>query len=166
MRALVLWLLFSAASDGGVDLKAAAAPFVPSGWEAGDCPASYGTDTVLCAGTDSGPYKVDRHIPTLFVRALKGDCQKAAADARQDPESKGFTLSSDAAGRCATARVPCVERIYGVPGSPGAALRVEYLLCASGADPMLVGYAVSGQVRAWFLPFARTQVRWTPDAPR
>jgi hypothetical protein len=162
----VLWLSLSAAGDGGVDLKAAAAPFVPSGWEAGDCPPSYGTDTVLCAGTDSGPFKVDRHIPTLWVRALKGTCQKAGTDARRDSESKGFTLSSETAGRCGAAGVPCVERIYGVPGSPGAALRVEYLLSASGADPMLVGYAVSGQVRASFLPFARTQVRWTPDAPR
>jgi len=165
MRALLLWLSLSAATDGGPDLKAAVASFIPSGWESGDCPASYGKNTVLCAATDSGPFRVDRHVPTLFVRAFKGACEKARDEARRDTESKGFATSSEATGRCGPSQVPCVERVYRVPGSPTTAVGFEYLLCPRGGDPLVVSYGVSDKVSASFQPFARTQVRWTPEAP-
>ena len=157
--ALAVWSLLGAA-DAGVALE----QFIPAGWEAGDCPASYGPDSVLCGGTDTGPFKVDHHIPTAWIRRPHKDCKVTRELGRRDAERKGFTVESEVLGRCGLSGAPCVEHVYRAR-KPDSARGFEYVVCPAGADALLVSYGVSPRVAQEFHQFARRQVRWD-DGPK
>jgi len=144
--------------DAGVN-RAFLEQFVPRGWEAGECPKAYGPDSVLCAATDQGPFKVDHHVPTAWIRMPRGGCKQAREVARREAERKGFTLSSEVVGRCGSSGAPCVEHLYRHP-KPDVASPVEYVLCPAGGHPLVVSYGVSSRVAAEFHDVARRQVRW------
>jgi len=133
--------------------------FFPPGWEAGECPASYGKDSRLCAGTDRGPYKVDHHVPTAWVRAPDGTCKEAREAVRRDVERKGFQTSSETVGRCDTSSVPCVEHVYRARSADSPRI-FEYVLCPPKGLPLVVSYVVSSRVAEEFHRTARQQVRW------
>jgi hypothetical protein len=145
---------------GAADAPASLEQFIPTGWEAGPCPASYGRDSVLCAGTNTGPFKVDHHVPTAWIRRVHDKSCKAARDVgRHDADRKGFIIVSEARGRCGSSGADCVEHVY--RGRKADAPRVfEYALCPAGGDPLLVSYAVSSRVAGQFHDVARRQVRW------
>ena len=143
----------------GADAGPRLEQFVPAGWVAGPCPASYGRDSVLCAGTDTGPFKVDHHIPTAWIRRPPGGCKAAGDVGRHDADRKGFSIVSDAVGRCGASGASCTERIYR-SRKPDAPRAFEYVICPAGADALLVSYAASSRVAAPFHDAARRQVSW------
>jgi len=144
---------------GAADAPLSLEQFIPAGWEAGPCPASYGHDSVLCAGTDQGPFKVDHHVPTAWIRRPHKSCKTARELGRHDAGRKGFTVVSQTTGRCGASGAPCVEHVY--RGRKADAPRLlEYVLCPAGGDPLLVSYAVSSRVAGEFHDVARRQVRW------
>ena len=145
---------------GTAEIPASLQQFVPAGWEATGCPASYGPDTVLCAATDTGPFKVDHHVPTGWIRRPHKSCKAARELGRQEADRRSFTVASEAHGHCGASGAPCVERVY--RGRKADRPRVlEYVLCPPGDDPLLVSYAVSSRVAGPFHDAARRQVRWT-----
>jgi len=160
---LAVAMLFGAAGpgDGGTALRASLLQFLPARWETGDCPASYGPDAVLCAGTDTGPFKVDHHVPTAWIRTPAGGREAAGEAGRREAERKGFRLAGETRGRCASPSAPCLERTRRGP-SADAPRVLEYVVCPAGGPPLLVGDAVSARVDSGFLTFARRQVRWSP----
>lgn len=144
---------------GSADAQVSLEQFIPAGWEMGDCPAAYGPDSVLCAATDTGPFKVDHHIPTAWIRRPHQGCEATRELGRRDAERKGFTLASEALGRCGSSGAPCVERVY--RGRKADAARgFEYVVCPAGGDALLVSYGVSSRVAGQFHDVARRQVRW------
>lgn len=161
LESLAVGLLLGASgpTDAGASAGLALEQFVPAGWEVGDCPAAYGPDSVLCGATDRGPFKVDHHVPTAWIRRPHKSCKATAELGRHDVERKGFTVASETVGRCASPGAPCTERVYrsGRPDAPGV---VEYVVCPPGADALLVSYGVSSRVAAAFHDVARRQVRW------
>jgi len=149
----------SARADAGSDARASLEQFVPPGWEVGDCPASYGRDAVLCAGTKEGPFKVDHHVPTAWIRAPGGQCKTVREAVRRDARRKRLTLVREAAGRCGSPDAPCVEHEF--RGRSRDATGVfEYVLCPPGGDPLVVSYGVSRRVAGHFHEVARLQVHW------
>ena len=161
LATLAVGLLLGASGPkgGGANDGPSLEQFVPAGWEAGACPASYGRDSVLCAGTDKGPFKVDHHVPTAWIRRPSKSCKTARELGRQDAERKGFTVVSEASGRCGSSGAPCVEHVY--RGRKADAPRVlEYLICPAGGEALLVSYGVSSRVAGEFHAAARRQVRW------
>ena len=83
--------------------------FIPAGWASAECPASYGKEAVLCAGTDTGPFKVDRHIPTLSIRAPTTSCAQAQKDFVAIGERFGVTVARSASGHCGPSAWTCTE---------------------------------------------------------
>ena len=160
----VALLLGGAARAAGEDagVFAASRSFAPAGWEVGDCPASYGTDAVLCAGTETGPFKVDRHIPTLWIRAPGGSCAEAERDVIGRPGVK-LTLTRRTSGRCGPAGAPCTELRFKDSRAVDPVAQLVYLVCPAGAPAELVLYGVSARVIDAFEPVARRQSRWQPD---
>jgi len=157
---LVIGLLLGAGTvDAGASFRGSLEQFIPRGWEVGDCPASYGPDSVLCGATDQGPFKVDHHVPTAWIRAPHRSCKEARELARRDAERKGFSLSSEVVGRCGASGAPCVEHLYRHPKAD-AAHPFEYVLCPAGGEPLIVSCGVSSRVAEEFHAFARRQVRW------
>jgi hypothetical protein len=144
---------------GGADAGTSLEQFIPAGWESGECPGSYGPDSVLCGAADSGPFKVDHHIPTAWIRRPKKDCEATRELGRRDAERRGFTVESEVAGRCGSSSAPCVERIYRVR-KPDAARGFEYVVCPAGGDALLISYGVSPGVAQAFHDAARRQVRF------
>ena len=147
--ALAVGLLLGAGGpDGGTAAgRASLEQFIPAGWEAGACPASHGRDSVLCGGTDKGPFKVDHHVPTAWIRRPHKSCKAALDLGRHDAERKGFSLSSEVVGRCGSSGAPCVEHLYRHP-KPDAPHPFEYVLCPAGAEPLILSYTVSSRVAA------------------
>ncbi|HZW89935.1 MAG TPA: AgmX/PglI C-terminal domain-containing protein [Myxococcaceae bacterium] len=144
---------------GAADVPASLEQFIPAGWKAGACPASYGRNSVLCAGTDTGPFKVDHHVPTVWIRTPGGGCTAAREASRRDSKQKGFTLVRETVGRCGSQAAPCVE--HELRGRSSDAARVfEYVVCPADRDPLLVSYGVSSRVALAFHDTARRQVRW------
>ena len=136
--------------------------YVPAGWEAGDCPPSYGAGTVLCAGTDTGPFKVDRHIPTMVIRAPAGSCAQAEKDAVGRVAKFGMTASRRSSGRCGPDAAPCTEIRLRDPRPTDPVAALVYVLCPASGPVEVVEYGVSARVIDAFEPLARTQVRWRP----
>jgi hypothetical protein len=160
---LVLELLLGAAAgprDGGTDLRASLAQYIPAGWESGGCPASYGPDSVLCAGTDRGPFKVDHHVPTVWIRTPPGSCAEVRETGRKDAGRKHFKLTHETPGQCGAPGAPCVERAYRGSSADGPLL-LEYVRCPPGGRPLVVAYVVSSRVPPEFPAFARRQVGWS-----
>ena len=153
-------LLGTAAPEGAApDARASLQQFIPAGWESGDCPASYGPNSVLCAGTNTGPFKVDHHVPTAWIRLPHKSCKATRDLGRHDAERKGFILVSEASGRCGSSGASCVERVY--RGRKADSARgLEYVVCPAGGEALLVSYGVSSRVAGQFHDFARRQVRW------
>ena len=153
-------LLGTAAPQGAApDARASLQQFIPAGWESGDCPASYGPNSVLCASTDTGPFKVDHHVPTAWIRLPHKSCKATRDLGRHDAERRGFILVSEASGRCGSSGASCVERVY--RGRKADSARgLEYVVCPAGGEALLVSYGVSSRVAGQFHDFARRQVRW------
>ncbi len=156
LGALSVGLLLGAAAP---EARAPLEQFIPAGWEAGACPASYGPDSVLCAGTDKGPFKVDHHVPTVWIRVPHKSCKATRELGRHDADRRGFTVASEVQGRCGSSGAPCVERVYR-GRKPDRPRVLEYSLCPAGLDPLLVYYGVSSRVAGQFHDAARRQVRW------
>jgi hypothetical protein len=146
-------------SLGAADAGTALEQFIPTGWEVGDCPASYGPDSALCGATDKGPFKVDHHIPTAWIRRPHKDCKVARELGRRDAERRGFTVESEVVGHCGLSGAPCVEHVYRARKAD-AARGFEYVLCPAGGDVLLISYGVSPRVAQEFHAVARRQVRW------
>lgn len=167
-RWLALWLILLLGGGASMGAEPASSTaerrrsFVPTGWEIGDCPASYGKDAVLCAGTDTGKWKADRHVPTLSIRAPSASCGQARKDFVESWAGRGVTVSRSTAGRCGPAAAPCTElRLKdSKPTDPVAVL--VYLSCPAGGPVELVLYAVSARVIDAFESAAREQARWKP----
>jgi hypothetical protein len=153
------WLLGAAGRDAGVSLE----QLVPAGWELGDCPAAYGPDSVLCGATDTGPFEVDHHVPTAWIRTPHKSCKVTRELARRDAEAKGFTLVSEVVGRCGPSGASCVEHVYR-GRKEDSAQGFEYILCPADGDALLVSYGVSPRVAREFHDVARRQVRWDDRA--
>jgi hypothetical protein len=119
--------------------------YVPAGWEAGDCPPAYGADAVFCAATNTGSFKVDRHIPTLSIRAAAGSCAQAEKDVVSRLSKYGMTVSRKSNGRCGPEAAPCTE------------LRLKD---PRPTDPLAP--TVSAKVIDAFEPLARAQAHWRP----
>lgn len=135
--------------------------FVPTGWEAGDCPPTYGADAVLCAGTDTGPFKVDRHIPTVSIQAPTTSCAETEKALLAHWEGR-LSVARRTTGRCGPSGAACTEIRFrdGRPVDPVAAL--VYLLCPANGPVEVVSYGVSARVIDRFEPVARAQAGWNP----
>jgi hypothetical protein len=156
-------LLLARPSTGGETAASSAErwrSFIPAGWASADCPASYGKEAVLCAGTDTGPFKVDRHIPTLSVRAPTTACQQARKDFVAIGERFGVTVARSTSGRCGPSAWTCTElRLKDSrPTDPVAGL--VYVSCPANGPVEIFFYAVSARVIDAFEPVARQQARW------
>ena len=134
--------------------------FIPDGWQSAECPASYGKEAVLCAGTDTGPFKVDRHIPTLSVRAPTTSCAQAQKDFVAVGGRMGITVARSTTGRCGPSAWTCTElRLKDArPTDPVAG--VVYLSCPAKGPVEIYFYAVSARVIDSFEPVARQRARW------
>lgn len=149
----------AAAQDGGaLDLGRS---FALPGWEVGDCPPSYGPDAVVCAGTDTGPFRVDRHIPTLWIRAPGVSCADAERDVVSRPAPK-LSLTRRTAGRCGPDGAPCTELRFKDPRPVDPVAQLAYVMCPAGKPVQVILYGVSARVIDAFEPAARAQARWQP----
>ncbi|MGZ3444794.1 MAG: hypothetical protein ACXU88_03910 [Myxococcaceae bacterium] len=137
--------------------------FAPPGWEIGDCPPAYGKDSVLCAGTDTGPFKVDRHIPTMWIRAPGGSCAETEKDAVGRLAKYGMTVSRKSTGRCGPKAAPCTEIPLKDPRPTDPLAPLLYVVCPAAGPVEVVEYGVSARVIDAFEPVARVQARWQPD---
>lgn len=137
--------------------------YVPAGWEAGDCPPAYGAEAVFCAGTNTGPFKVDRHIPTLSIRAPTGSCAEAEKDVVSRLSKYGMTVSRKSTGRCGPEAAPCTELLLKDPRPTHPVAPLFYVVCPAAGPVEVVEYGVSAKVIDSFEPLARTQVRWRPS---
>lgn len=137
--------------------------YAPAGWEVGDCPTVYGADAVLCAGTDTGPFKVDRHIPTLSIRAPGGSCAQAEKDVVSRVSKFGMTMSRRSAGRCGPDSAPCIELRLKDPRPTDPVAALSYVVCPAAGPVEVVEYGVSAKAIDAFEPLARTQVRWRAE---
>jgi len=135
--------------------------FVPAGWEIGDCPASYGPQAVLCGAIDSGPFKVDRHVPTVFVEVPSSSCVETEKALIARWEGK-MSVARRLTGRCGLARAPCTELRFKDPRRVDPVGAVYYVLCPVSGPVEIVHYAVSAKVIDRFESVARAQIRWTP----
>ena len=149
----------SGGTDAGSDARASLEQFVPPGWEVGDCPDSYGRDSVLCASTKEGPFKVDHHVPSAWIRVPRGSCKAVHEAVRRDARRRRFSLLREVAGRCGSPAAPCVEHEFRGRSRDAAGV-FAYVLCPPGHDPLVVSYAVSPRVAGHFHEVARLQVHW------
>ncbi|HSP18993.1 MAG TPA: hypothetical protein VLQ79_05750 [Myxococcaceae bacterium] len=158
-------LVGSAGLAAGQDAGAidASRSFAPAGWEVGDCPASYGADAVLCAGTDTGPFKVDRHIPTVWVRGPGGSCAEAEKGVIDRPGVK-LTVTRRTSGRCGPGGAPCTELRFKDSRPVDPIGQLVYVVCPAGKPVQVVLYGVSARVIDAFEPVARAQARWQPGS--
>ena len=165
-RPLVLALLLLAWPSTGGETAASAAErwrsFIPAGWASAACPASYGKEAVLCAGTDTGPFKVDRHIPTLSIRAPTTACAQSQKDFVAIGDRFGVTVARSTPGRCGPSAWACTElRLKDArPADPVGGL--VYVSCPAKGPVEIYFYAVSARVIDAFEPVAREQARWKP----
>jgi hypothetical protein len=152
--------LVLAAEPGAADSERLRS-FVPAGWEIGDCRASYGPHAVLCGAIDSGPFKVDRHIPTVFVEAPTTSC--AETEKALVAHWKGrMTVARRLTGRCGPGGVPCTEIRFQDPRPVDPVFALSYVVCPTSGPVEVVHYAVSAKVTDAFEPVARAQARWAP----
>lgn len=158
---LVAGVTVAAGQDAGV--PDARRSFAPPGWEIGDCPPVYGTDAVLCAGTDTGPFKVDRHIPTMTIRAPAGTCAQAETYVLGRLSKFGMTVSRRSTGRCGPDAAPCTELRFKDPRPVDPLAPLAYVICPAGRPVQVVEYGVSAKSIDSFEPLARAQARWQPD---
>ncbi len=149
----------AAGQDAG--LPDARRSFAPPGWEIGDCPPAYGKDSILCAATNTGPFKVDRHIPTMWIRAPAGGC--AGAEKELIAHAPGqLTMSRRTSGHCGPAGAPCIEMRFKDARPVDPVAQLVYLICPSAGPVEAVLYGVSARVIDAFELLARTQARWQP----
>ena len=134
--------------------------FIPAGWEVGECPASYGPHAVLCGAINSGPFKVDRHLPTVWVDAPGTSCADTEKALLARWEGK-MSVTRRLAGRCGPAGAPCTEIRFKDPRPVDPVGPVTYLLCPASGAVELVQFAVSAKVVDRFESVARAQMRWT-----
>ena len=155
---------------GGVGLAAgqdagppdARRSFAPPGWEIGDCPPAYGKDSLLCAGTDTGPFKVDRHIPTMWIRAPGGGCAEAEKDIIVHAPGT-LTVSRRTSGHCGPSGAPCTELRFKDARPVDPVAQLAYVVCPDAGPVYVVLYGVSARVIDAFEPLARQQARWRPE---
>jgi hypothetical protein len=117
---------------------------VPAGWEPGDCPPAYGPHAVLCAGTDTGPFKVDRHIPTVFIDAPPCSCAEAEKALLAHWEGK-MTVARRTAGRCGPAGAACTELRFKDPRPVDPVGALAYVVCPRNGPVEVVSYGVSAR---------------------
>jgi len=154
---------------GGLVLAAGPAPsdsdrrrsFVPAGWEIGDCPPSYGPHAVLCGAIDTGPFKVDRHIPTVFVDVAPTSCAETEKALVARWAGK-MSVTRRLTGRCGPDGAPCTELRFKDPRPVDPVGPLVYLLCPASGPVELVQYVVSAKIIDRFEPVARAQARWRP----
>ncbi len=158
---LVAGVGLAAGQDAG--LPDARRSFAPPGWEIGDCPPAYGTDAVLCAGTNTGPFKVDRHIPTMSIRAPAGTCAQGETYVVGRLSKFGMTVSRRSAGRCGPEAAACAELRLKDPRPVDPLAPLVYVICPAGRPVEVVEYGVSARAIDAFEPVARVQARWQPD---
>jgi hypothetical protein len=135
--------------------------FVPAGWEIGDCPPSYGPHAVLCAGTDTGPFRVDRHLPTVFVEAPPTSCADTEKALLARWEGK-MSVARRLTGRCGPSGSPCTEIRFQDARPVDPVFALSYVLCPTSGPIEVVHYGVSAKVTDRFEPVARAQARWAP----
>ena len=160
LLALIAGGLVLAAEPGPSDSDRRRA-FVPAGWEVGDCPASYGPHAVLCGAIDTGPFRVDRHIPTVFVTAPPTSCAETEKALVERWKGK-MTVARRLTGRCGPGGVPCTEMRFQDPRQVDPVFPLVYVVCPASGPVEVVQYVVSAKVTDGFEPVARTQARWVP----
>ena len=133
--------------------------YVPEGWEVGDCPPAYGPHAVLCGGTDSGPFKVDRHIPTVSIDAPPTSCAETEKALLARWKGK-MSVARRTTGRCGPEVAPCTEIRFTDPRPVDPVGPLAYVLCPANRPVELVQYAVSAKVIERFEPVARARTRW------
>jgi len=158
---LVGGLSLGAERDGGIAPERWRS-FVPAGWESGDCPPAYGADAVFCAATNTGSFKVDRHIPTLAIRAPAGSCGQAEKDVLSRLSKYGMTVSRKSNGRCGPEAAPCTELRLKDPRPTDPLAPLLYVICPAAGPVEVAEYGVSAKAIDAFEPLARTQARWRP----
>jgi hypothetical protein len=134
--------------------------FVPDGWKIGECPPAYGPHVVLCAATDTGPFKVDRHIPTASVDAPPGSCVEVEKALLARWEGK-MSVARRLGGRCGPSGDPCNEIHLQDPRPVDPVGLLVYVICPTRGPVEVVQYAVSAKVVDRFEGVARGLVRWT-----
>jgi len=134
--------------------------FVPEGWEVGECPPAYGPHAVLCGGTDTGPFKVDRHVPTVSVHAPPGSCVEAEKAFLARWEGK-TSVARRLGGRCGPSGDACNEIRLQDPRLVDPVGVLVYVSCPAGGPVEVVQYAVSAKVLDRFAGVARALARWT-----
>ncbi len=135
--------------------------FVPAGWEIGECPPAYGPHAVLCGATDKGPFKVDRHIPTVWVDAPPTSCTETEKALVARWEGK-MSVARRLSGRCGPSGAPCTELRLKDSRQVDPVFPLAYVICPANGPVELVQYAVSAKVADRFEPVARGQARWRP----
>jgi hypothetical protein len=133
--------------------------FVPAGWEIGDCPPAYGPHAVLCAGTDTGQFKVDRHVPTVWIDAPGTSCAESEKALLAHWDGK-MSVARRLSGRCGPSDAPCTEIHFKDPRPVDPVGAIAYVVCPATGPVELVQYGVSAKVIGRFEPVARAQARW------
>ena len=105
---------------------------------------------------------MDRHIPTVAIRAPDGSC--AEAEKAEVGRGRGtLSVARRNSGRCGTAGTACTELRLKDARTVDPIGVLVYLLCPAGGPVEVVAYVVSARVIDAFEPVARTQARWQPD---
>jgi len=161
---LMLLLLGPAAwaAESATDAAARRRSFIPPGWETAKCSASYGPEAVLCAGTGTGPFKVDARVPTLSVRAPPTSCAQAQKDFVAVGDRFGITVARSTPGQCGPSATPCTELRLKDARQTDPIAGVVYVSCPKGGPVEIYFYSVSARVIDAFEPVARQQARWKP----
>lgn len=126
---------FSRAAEPQLSASERRRSFVPSGWEVFDCPPAYGADAVLCASTDASRWKVDRHIPTLSVRAPARSCVEAEKDLVNRASGHRMSVLRRSAGRCGPDGAACTQLRFEDPRPTDPVAQFVYVVCPAG-DPV------------------------------
>lgn len=135
--------------------------FVPAGWDVVDCPPAYGADAVLCAATDVTRWKVDRHSPTVSIRAPSSSCAQSEKDLVTRAAGR-LSVSRRSSGRCGPSGAACTELRFHDPRPVDPVAQLVYLVCPDVGPVEVVLYAVSARVIEEFELLARQQARWRP----
>ena len=114
---------------------------------------------MLCGGTDTGPFKVDRHVPTVSVHAPPGSCVEAEKAFLARWEGK-MRVARRLGGRCGPSGDPCNEIRLQDPRPVDPVGVLAYVICPAGGPVEVVQYAVSAKVVDRFAGVARALARW------
>ena len=136
--------------------------FVPTGWEVGDCPPAYGPHAVLCGATNTGTFRVDRHIPTVSIDAPPTSCPATEKALVTRWEGK-MSVARHLTGHCGPSSAPCTELRFKDPRPVDPVGFIAYVVCPTDGPVELVQYAVSAKVIDRFEPVARAQAHWVVE---